>query len=94
MDDLGNKKVKYPIGEHDFGELRRGGYLYVDKTPYVKRLIDQGKFIFCQGPDVLEKVYYCLPSRLISEERKSFLMAHGLEIMRQNGRNILCFISI
>lgn len=50
MDDLDIKKVKYPIGEHDFGELRRGGYLYVDKTPFVKQLIDQGKFIFLSRP--------------------------------------------
>ncbi|MGX7690188.1 AAA family ATPase, partial [Flectobacillus roseus] len=28
---------KYPVGIQDFGELRTGGYLYVDKTEYVYR---------------------------------------------------------
>ncbi len=42
--------VRYPVGEHSFRELRRGGYLYVDKTYYLARLIKQGKFIFLSRP--------------------------------------------
>lgn len=44
------KRVKYPIGEHDFGELRRGDYLYVDKTPYVYKLVNDSKFLFLGRP--------------------------------------------
>lgn len=44
------KKVKYPVGEHSFPELRKGGYIYVDKTRYVHELIEQGKFIFLSRP--------------------------------------------
>ena len=27
--------MKYPIGIQNFGEVRNGGYVYVDKTPAV-----------------------------------------------------------
>ncbi|MCD8385405.1 MAG: AAA family ATPase [Bacteroidales bacterium] len=42
--------VRYPVGEHSFRELRIGGYLYVDKTIFVARLLRQGKFIFLSRP--------------------------------------------
>jgi hypothetical protein len=29
---------KYPVGIQDFGEIRNGGYLYVDKTEYAYKL--------------------------------------------------------
>ncbi len=44
------KRVRYPVGEHDFGEIRRGGFVYVDKTKYVHDLVEQGKFIFLSRP--------------------------------------------
>lgn len=43
-------RVKYPVGEQSFRELRRGGYLYVDKTEYIDWLINQNKFIFLARP--------------------------------------------
>ncbi|MCC8114590.1 MAG: ATP-binding protein [Bacteroidales bacterium] len=42
--------VRYPVGEQSFKALRQGGYLYVDKTEFVARLIWQGKFIFLARP--------------------------------------------
>ncbi len=44
------KRVKYPVGEHNFRELREGGFLYVDKTRFVYDLTDLGKFIFLSRP--------------------------------------------
>ena len=41
---------KYPIGIQDFRELRKGGYLYVDKTEQVYRLIESGKYFFLSRP--------------------------------------------
>jgi hypothetical protein len=41
---------KYPVGIQDFGEIRTGGYLYVDKTEFAHRLIEQGKFYFLSRP--------------------------------------------
>lgn len=43
--------VKYPIGEQDFESLRLGGYVYVDKTRYIERLIVTGtKYCFLSRP--------------------------------------------
>ena len=38
---------KYPVGIQDFSEVRTGGYVYVDKTPFMDKLINEGKFISC-----------------------------------------------
>jgi hypothetical protein len=38
--------MKYPIGIQNFGEVRRGGYIYVDKTPWMWKMIDEGKYYF------------------------------------------------
>ncbi len=43
-------ELKYPIGMATFSELIEEGYVYVDKTAYIKPLISQGKFIFLSRP--------------------------------------------
>ena len=40
----------YPIGIQDFGELRRNGFVYVDKTRFVHRLASTGKYYFLGRP--------------------------------------------
>ena len=42
--------MKYPIGIQDFGELRNGGYVYVDKTEHIHRIITGGKYFFLSRP--------------------------------------------
>ncbi len=41
---------KLPIGIQTFREIREGGYYYVDKTGYVQRLVDGGKYYFLSRP--------------------------------------------
>ena len=41
---------KYPIGIQDFGEIRKGGYVYVDKTELLFRLVNTGKYYFFGRP--------------------------------------------
>ncbi|RMH55807.1 MAG: AAA family ATPase [Candidatus Hydrogenedentota bacterium] len=41
---------KLPIGIQDFRELIDGGYVYVDKTEYLYRLISEGKVYFLSRP--------------------------------------------
>ena len=43
-------ELRYPIGMQTFSNLIEEGYVYVDKTSYIKRLINQGKFIFLSRP--------------------------------------------
>ena len=42
--------MKYPIGIQDFGELRRGGFAYVDKTALMFKMADEGKYYFLSRP--------------------------------------------
>ncbi len=44
------KKVKYAIGDQDFKSLREGGFLYVDKTKYIEKLLEGGKYYFLARP--------------------------------------------
>ena len=43
-------KMKYPIGIQTFEEIITGGYIYVDKTELVYKLIDSGKYYFISRP--------------------------------------------
>jgi Predicted AAA-ATPase len=42
--------AKYPIGIQTFSELRRGNYLYVDKTEIIYQLFESGKAYFLSRP--------------------------------------------
>ncbi len=41
---------KYPVGIETFSELIEEGYVYVDKTEYIHRLIERGKYYFLSRP--------------------------------------------
>ena len=41
---------KYPIGLQDFGKIRKEGYLYIDKTQSIHKLIDSGNYYFLSRP--------------------------------------------
>ena len=38
--------MKYPIGIQSFEQLREDGYVYVDKTDLVYKLVTQARYIF------------------------------------------------
>ena len=44
------KAVKYPVGEQSFEALREGGFIYIDKTRYVHKLLDGSKYFFLGRP--------------------------------------------
>ena len=41
---------KLPIGIQNFAEVREAGHYYVDKTPQIERLLDDGKHFFLSRP--------------------------------------------
>ena len=41
---------KLPIGIQDFESLRTDGYLYVDKTEQIYRLVTTGRYYFLSRP--------------------------------------------
>lgn len=42
--------MKYPIGIQNFGEVRRNGYAYVEKTALLYKLVSEGKYYFLSRP--------------------------------------------
>ncbi len=44
------RPVRYPIGEQSFEEVREGGFVYVDKTPYIEPIIMGSKYYFLGRP--------------------------------------------
>ena len=42
--------MKYPIGIQNFGEVRRGGFAYVDKTALMYKMLSEGKYYFLSRP--------------------------------------------
>ncbi|CAK0758165.1 hypothetical protein CCP3SC15_2380001 [Gammaproteobacteria bacterium] len=41
---------KLPIGIQSFSTIREEGYCYVDKTPLIARLADEGRYYFLACP--------------------------------------------
>ena len=44
------KMVKYPVGEQSFEALRKGGFIYIDKTRYIHKILDGSKYFFLGRP--------------------------------------------
>lgn len=42
--------LRYPIEIQTFSKIRNGGYLYVDKTGYIKKLVDDPLYYFLSRP--------------------------------------------
>ena len=43
-------RLVLPIGIQDFPTIRSGSHYYVDKTPLIRRLVDEGRFYFLSRP--------------------------------------------
>ena len=43
-------KRNYPVGIQNFEEIRKGNYLYIDKTALIYRLVKSGKYYFLSRP--------------------------------------------
>ena len=42
--------VRYPVGQQDFKGIREDGCVYIDKTDFITRLINEGKYYFLARP--------------------------------------------
>lgn len=41
---------KFPIGVQNFEKIRKGDFLYVDKTELIYQLVDSGSYYFLSRP--------------------------------------------
>ena len=61
---------KYPIGIQSFDSVRRDGYIYVDKTPLIFKMITEGKSYFLSRPRRFGKSLLCSTLAAIFEGRR------------------------
>jgi hypothetical protein len=77
------QKRKLPIGIQDFVSLRQGGYLYVDKTALLYRLVNEGKAYFLSRPRRFGKSLTCSTLGAYLEGRKEFFTGLALETLEE-----------
>ncbi|AJF08076.1 hypothetical protein GSUB_14775 [Geoalkalibacter subterraneus] len=70
--------AKLPIGIQTFSEIRQEGYAYVDKTPLIRTLIDEGKYYFLARPRRFGKSLLISTLQALFEGRKELFT--GLDI--------------
>ena len=71
---------KLPIGIQTFREIREGGYYYVDKTSYLRRLLEEGKHYFLSRPRRFGKSLFLDTLKELFEGDEALF--HGLDIHR------------
>ena len=76
-------KRKLPIGIQDFENIRREGYIYIDKTEYIYNLAHYGKPYFLSRPRRFGKSLLLSTMRAYFEGKKE--LGEGLKIMELEG---------
>ncbi len=67
---MSREKQTYPVGQQSFPELRKGGYLYVDKTQYIERILDGTQYYFLGRPRRFGKSLFLSTLRAFFEGRR------------------------
>ncbi len=70
--------VKYPVGEQSFEQLRRDGFLYVDKTRYIEKIINSNKYYFLGRPRRFGKSLFLSTLKCFFEGKRELFT--GLDI--------------
>ena len=78
METSGIKLDRFPLSLQSFEDLRKRNYIYVDKTDYVYRLVNQGKSYFLARPRRFGKSLMCNTLRAYFEGKKELF--EGLKI--------------
>lgn len=71
--------VKYPVGIQSFPELRKGGYLYVDKTKFIHRLVSTGKYYFLSRPHRFGKSLFLSTIKAYFEGKRELFKGLALD---------------
>ena len=64
------KLRKYPVGIQSFETIRRDGYIYIDKTPLIYKMISEGKPYFLSRPRRFGKSLLCSTLAAVFEGRR------------------------
>ena len=81
-------KVKYPIGDQDFRSIRKGGYLYVDKTSYIEKILEGGQYYFLARPRRFGKSLFLSTLKYFFLGERELFKDYTLTGLNGSGRNI------
>ena len=70
---------KYPVGIQSFESIRRDGYVYVDKTPLIYKMVSEGKPYFLSRPRRFGKSLLCSTLAALFEGRRDLFEAFTTE---------------
>ena len=73
------RRRKYPVGIQDFGKIRREGYVYVDKTPLIYKMVTEGMPYFLSRPRRFGKSLLVSTLAALSEGRRELFEAFTTE---------------
>ena len=72
-------KRKYPVGVQSFESIRKDGYLYIDKTPLIYKMITEGKPYFLSRPRRFGKSLLISTLKAVFEGRRDLFEAFTTE---------------
>ena len=72
-------KRKYPVGIQSFESIREDGYIYIDKTPLIYKMITEGKTYFLSRPRRFGKSLLCSTLEAVFAGRKELFEAFTTE---------------
>ena len=72
-------KRKYPVGIQSFESIRQGGYIYIDKTPLIYKMITEGKPYFLSRPRRFGKSLLVSTLAAVFEGRRDLFEAFTTE---------------
>ncbi len=71
--------IKYPVGIQSFSEIITGGYVYVDKTMFAKKMIETGKYYFLSRPRRFGKSLFLSTLQAYFEGRRDLFKGLSLD---------------
>ena len=78
--------MKYPIGVQAFEKLRAEGFVYVDKTALVHKMVQEGNYYFLSRPRCFGKSLLISTLKAYFEGRKDLFQGLAMEQLEQEWR--------
>lgn len=83
--------MKYPIGIQNFEKIRREGYVYVDKTALVYKLVNNGSYYFLSRPRRFGKSLLISTLEAYLSGKKELFKGLAIESLEKDWKEYLIF---
>ena len=84
--------MKYPIGIQSFDRIRKNGYVYVDKTEMLYKLVSEGSIYFLSRPRRFGKSLLVSTLENYFLGRKELFQGLAIEELEKEWLSFRCFI--